>query len=537
MTAQKDLLGKDWDALTGASGSGVNLVAATVPRSLVGKVWLSADQARVVWSAPSAKAQATSTVRLSRSGQLVRDGEVLRERAVLGGSSAAPLPHQVVSVTDVAVLERFARLHLDSPENQCREIQAMVKEYGPLGLCSHGKPKGHQPRRVTAEVLDELDRWQDAQDAAVFDREMAAWERRCEEAAAAGKRRPARPVRAEGERPWRDWQPCSMDRSFIPPENKPRTKIRAVGSERIENWITLSQQAAALIKLGAANRRFRSAAAWLAEGSETGTRPPLGLPELEEIQVLEPLLPPGVYLDLHVGWTDLTDPAGKRRLLNRHPDAPVWKLPDDPDENIVLVRGTPRPIPGFTPDEEDPERARIIKRRNAARRMKQEPVFAPILSPPGAAPDDASERSAYEAKVSISDKERTAEGHTPWGPFPVARVAHDLQFVLDTTLQAWLDQADLRVQTVTDHSTGMVRLRWGNDGLFSTLAIIMALTIGGLDALAICDHCRQAHQPTSWPTVGHHLYCPDCREGPDYANIRQRMSRLTRPVPETQPPK
>jgi hypothetical protein len=523
MDTQEDLLAKDWDALIAAASGGTNLVAAAVPRSLVGKVWLSADQARVVWSAPSAKAEVTSTVRLTRSGQLVRDGEVLRERAVLGHSSAAQLPHQVVSVTDVGVLERFARLHLASPESQRREIQAMVKEYGPLGLCSHGRPKGHQPRRVTAEVLDELDRWQDDQDAAIFARELAAWERRCEESAAAGKRRPARPVRTEAERPWRDWQPCSMDRSFTSPEFKPRTKIMSVGSERIEDWIILSQQAAALIKLGAANRRFRAAADWLSQPERSGTLAPLGLPELEEIEVLDPLLPPGTRLDLLVPWTDYTDPAGKRRLINRRSDAPVWKLPEDPDSELILNGGTPRPY-SYSPDEEDPEHERAKQRHRAGKEERAE--FVPVLPPPGAAPDDDAERSAYEKQVAVSDNERTDEGRTSWGPFPVARVAHDLQAVLDTTLQAWLDQGDLRVQTITDPSTGLVRLRWGNDGLFSAIAIITALTISGVHALAICDYCRQACQPSTWPTVGHHLYCDECGSNP---TIRKQMSRYGGP--------
>lgn len=321
----------------------------------------------------------------------------------------------------------LARLHLLPAEAVADQVATIVRTFGPLGLCHHGLPAGHLPSRVVAVVQRDLD----------------------ELAGETGEEEPI----------WWQWQPCSRQGASWVPYGRQRG---FAGSERLADWLRVSREAAALIGIWAAVRRFREAASGPSGDTVLGLRAAIPLPELADVQPLDRLLP--AALDLVAIWTDVTDPHGRRRLVHETgTDAdPIGPRPEDPAAAEDYDRRLARV---------DTYRLGLTKQTDAIRR--------------------------------------------------------ELQRIGQLALQQWLDEGDLRVHLVLDKATSETKMRWGNGGLFSVIAMQMAMTIGGVHALAVCDACRRAFRPKPWPNIGDHLYCDVCRADPKaYARLRKRVSRL-----------
>ncbi|MGI8757132.1 MAG: hypothetical protein ACR2MB_15015 [Acidimicrobiales bacterium] len=383
-----------WEDLTVDRGDDTGMAAA-VPLQVPNRVWLSEDTGSVCWSAGTGR---MATI----------------------DSSPADL------------LIRFAQLHLLPAEAAAEEVLDLVATYGPLGLCHHGLPAGHLPRRVIQTVRRDLD-------------ELAG-------------------DTADEEPIWWQWQPCSQPGAPWMPYGKQRGWA---GSERVADWLRTSRETAALISAAAATRRLRESAA-KRSGAETPAirrSASVRLPELADLAPLDRLLP--APLDLVAIWTDVTDPDGHRRLVHE--------------------TGVDR-------------------------------------DPIGPRPDDPAEAKEYDRRAEKADYYRLVVNERGTGQ--VEAIGRELERITQVALQQWLDDGDLRVQLTIDKATGETRMRWGNGGLFSVIAMQMAMTIGGIHALAVCDACRRAYRPAPWPNVGDHLYCEVCRADPKtYAALRKRMSR------------
>lgn len=262
---------------------------------------------------------------------------------------------------------------------------------------------------------------------------------------------------------WWQWQACSRDRSWLPPGSRDGRE----GSEQIADWIRSSKETAALLVAGAATRRVREEAAHKASAAASGapSPPKVRFPTLNDLLPLDRLLP--ADLDLVAFWTDVTDPDGHRRLIHET---------------------------GLDPD------------------------------PIGPRPEDPREADRYDQRIedAVAYRVRVANGVRE----QVEVVGRELERIASVALQRWLDEGDLRVRLVTDEATGEVRMRWGNGGLFSVIAMQMAMTFGGIHALAVCDACRRTYRPAPWPKPSEHFYCEVCREDPKaYAALRKRISR------------
>lgn len=238
------------------------------------------------------------------------------------------------------------------------------------------------------------------------------------------------------------------------------------GSERLADWLRTSREAAALIAAGAATRRLRQAAAQHGGDLTAAIRRPGTLRlELGDLVPLDRLLT--APLDLVALWTDETDPDGHRRLV-----------------------------------------------REAG--LDRDPI--------GPMPGDSKLADAYAELVQAADTNRLV--YTKRGAEAVGR---ELERITQMALQHWLDDGDLRVRLIIDRVTGEAKMRWGNGGLFSVIAMQMALTVGGIHALGVCDACRRAFRPDPWPNVGGHMYCDVCRtDRQAYARLRKQISRQAR---------
>lgn len=238
---------------------------------------------------------------------------------------------------------------------------------------------------------------------------------------------------------------------------------KLAGSEGLADWLRTSRETAALIAAAAAVRRLREAAAQDLGDQTAAPRRPVSLRlDLGDLMPLGRLL--DAPLDLVALWTDETDPDGYRRLVH--------------------VAGLDR-------------------------------------DPLGPRPDDLTLAGAYDRRVEEADADRL-----PYTRRASEALGRELERITQRALQNWLDDGDLRVKVIFDKDTGETTMRWGNGGLFSALAMQMAMTVGGIHALAVCDPCRRVFRPSPWPKVGDHLYCEVCRADPQaYAALRKRISR------------
>jgi hypothetical protein len=101
------------------------------------------------------------------------------------------------------------------------------------------------------------------------------------------------------------------------------------------------------------------------------------------------------------------------------------------------------------------------------------------------------------------------------------------QRLLELALDRLIEQVDLRVRV---RWTGRgARLTYGGGTFLGVLVAQLALTLGGHDALAVCDLCRTTWDPrsASWPRSGEGqgTYCP-CHANPTDRNRHRRRVGL-----------
>ncbi len=98
--------------------------------------------------------------------------------------------------------------------------------------------------------------------------------------------------------------------------------------------------------------------------------------------------------------------------------------------------------------------------------------------------------------------------------------------IFSTVLDEFLRLADLRLRFDWDHRPA-ARLSYGGGTLLGALASQLTLVIGGVNALAICDFCREPFVPSTWPraTGDDNVLCQTHQTDAAKAKLRRRTQR------------